>query len=105
MTDTNASTETEPGSPRIDDEREVLIFGETIDVAPHGLAKFSAADYARGDPITPQTAETALNRGYVAPEDSQYRGPTAEELLEILKAYDESTTPPYFAHRVNRFAR
>jgi hypothetical protein len=75
--------------PRIDDEREQLLFGEVVD--PRGIAYFDRREKTHGDPITTDTATTLLDRGYIEPTDRQNYGPTATKLVELTTEYDKKT--------------
>jgi hypothetical protein len=84
MTDTNPFRDL-----NTDPERELIIFGEKIDVEK--IAYFTADDFATGDPIAPETAQTLLDRGYVLPDGRQNDGPTARRLLDTARSYDDRT--------------
>jgi hypothetical protein len=73
-----------------DRRREEIIFGEAVGI--ERKARFAADEYAPGDPISPTTAQTLLNEGYVAPDIGQNRAPSARSLLETARSYDERTS-------------
>ncbi len=83
MTDPYADLNTDP-------EREHIIFGERIDY--DGIAYFADGEYAIGEPISPATAQTLLNEGYVPAGIGQNAGPDARTLVSAARSYDARTS-------------
>lgn len=95
MTDTN-STDTDDRFSHIntDTERLELIFGDDTEL--ERTQRFKAGDSAfhvAGDPITPETATTLIERGFLDPEDRQNDAPTAQSLVDTARKYDDRTPP------------
>lgn len=97
MTDTDTnSNDTDDRFSHIDTgtERLEIIFGDDTEL--ERLQRFKSGEnrlHVKGDPITPATAATLIDGGYVDPEDRQNDAPTAQSLVDTAREY-ENRTPP-----------
>ncbi len=74
-----------------DPERERLIFGREVEFTTQDIAHFARDGYSEGAPIGTDTARELLEGGYMDPDDSQNRAPTAATLVDTAEEINGKT--------------